>query len=113
MKNSQSYFLISGLFLVAFLYGSMIWYIFPIKSGMSWQGHLSGLLTGFLFALLFRKKIAQPEKYIWESPEYSEEDDPFMKHFDKDGNFIEQIDQGQEDDENTLSVNYIYKDSKD
>lgn len=110
---ARHYRLIALSFLVVFLYGSMIWYIFPIKSGMSWQGHLSGLLTGFLFALLFRKKIAKPEKYVWESPEYSEEDDPFMKHFDEDGNFIEHIDDGNDDEETTLSVNYIYKDSKD
>ncbi len=42
--------------IIIFLYGSMIWYVLPIKEGMSWEGHLSGLLTGFLFAFMFRKK---------------------------------------------------------
>lgn len=33
-------------------------------------------------------KIPIPE-YEWEKETYKEENDPFMKHFDKDGNFIE------------------------
>ena len=27
---------------VAFLYGSIVWGVFPIEVGVSWQGHLSG-----------------------------------------------------------------------
>lgn len=42
--------------IIIFLYGSMIWYVFPIKEGMSWEGHLSGFLVGLIFAILFRKK---------------------------------------------------------
>ncbi|MFK7834470.1 MAG: rhomboid family intramembrane serine protease [Winogradskyella sp.] len=86
---AKHYRLIALSLLVIFLYGSMIWYVFPIKSGMSWEGHLSGLITGLTFALFFRKQVAKPERYRWEQPDYNEEDDPFMKHFDEDGNFIE------------------------
>ena len=50
---ARHYRLIALSFLVVFLYGSMIWYVFPIKQGMSWQGHLSGLITGFIFAVVF------------------------------------------------------------
>jgi len=81
--------LIALSLLVIFLYGSMIWYVFPVKEGMSWEGHLGGLITGLVFALTFRKTIAKPKKYVWEQPEYDEENDPFLKHFDADGNFIE------------------------
>jgi membrane associated rhomboid family serine protease len=77
--------------LVIFLYGSMIWYVFPVKEGMSWEGHLGGLITGILFAIIFRKTIAKPEKYVWQQPDYKDDDDPFLKHFDADGNFIEHL----------------------
>ncbi len=42
--------------IIIFLYGSMIWYVLPIKEGMSWEGHLSGFLTGFIFAIIYRNK---------------------------------------------------------
>lgn len=77
--------------LVVFLYGSMIWYVFPVKEGMSWEGHLAGLITGFFFAIIFRKSVAKPERYVWQEPDYNEDDDPFLKHFDENGNFIESI----------------------
>ena len=86
---AKHYRLIALSLVVIFLYGSMIWYVFPIKSGMSWEGHLSGLITGLIFALIFRKQVAKPKRYVWEQPNYNEEDDPFMRHFDEDGNFIE------------------------
>ncbi|NRR91650.1 rhomboid family intramembrane serine protease [Winogradskyella undariae] len=86
---AKHYRLIALSLVVIFLYGSMIWYVFPIKSGMSWEGHLSGLITGLVFALIFRKQVAKPERYKWEEPDYNEDDDPFMKHFDENGNFIE------------------------
>ena len=82
---------------------------------MSWEGHLAGLLVGVVFALVFKKHIPAPKKYAWEEPHFNEEDDPFLKHFDKDGNFIEQ--RPEEDDgavENAPpKINYIYKEDQD
>lgn len=86
---AKYYRLIALSLVVIFLYGSLIWYVFPIKSGMSWEGHLGGLITGFVFAFIFKKQVAKPERYKWELPDYNEEDDPFMRHFDENGNFIE------------------------
>lgn len=59
--------------LVAFLYGSLIWGIFPIKEQMSWESHLMGLLAGALLAVFFRDHGPQRPKYSWEMEEDQEE----------------------------------------
>jgi membrane associated rhomboid family serine protease len=54
--------------IVFFIYGSMIWSIFPQEPGISYESHFFGALTGLLAALLFRgRDPAVPEKqYEWE-----------------------------------------------
>ncbi|WP_299525074.1 rhomboid family intramembrane serine protease [uncultured Lutibacter sp.] len=66
---------------VVFLYGSMVWYIFPMEERISWEGHLSGFLVGFTFAFLFRKEGPQPENFTFSKNE------EFEKLFDEQGNF--------------------------
>lgn len=118
---ARNYRLIALSFMVVFLYGSLVWYVFPIKEGMSWQGHLSGLLTGLVFALFFRKQIAKPERFIWEEETYDESNDAFMKHFDENGNFIERIEDSESEalldtsqsTQPSAKINYIYKENKD
>jgi membrane associated rhomboid family serine protease len=67
--------------IVVFLYGSTVWYIFPIEEQISWEGHLSGFLVGFIFAFIFKKNGPQPEKFVFShNPEF---DDMFDEH----GNF--------------------------
>lgn len=51
---------------VAFVYGSMIWGIFPIQPHVSWQGHLAGLIVGVLLAILYRNRGPQAPKYQYE-----------------------------------------------
>ena len=94
---AKYYRLVALSLLIIFLYGSMIWYVFPVKEGMSWEGHLAGLITGFLFSIFFRKSIVKPETYVWQQPDYNEDNDPFLKHFDEQGNFIEHIEPEIED----------------
>ncbi|WP_242131612.1 rhomboid family intramembrane serine protease [Aestuariivivens marinum] len=103
--------LIALSLLIVFLYGSMIWYTLPIEEGISWEGHLSGLIVGLAFALFFRKEIAKPKKYIWEQESYNEDEDPFLRHFDAEGNFIENL--GPESDNNQPKINYTYKEKKE
>lgn len=83
------YKLLALTFLVAFFYGSLVWYVLPIEDGISWEGHLSGAVTGVLLAIFTKSKTPEKKRYEWELDQYDEELDPFMRHFDKDGNFIE------------------------
>lgn len=51
---------------VAFVYGSMIWGIFPMKPHVSWQGHLAGLAVGVILAIIYRKQGPQTPKFQYE-----------------------------------------------
>ena len=86
---SKNFNLMALSLIVVFIYGSTIWYIFPIKENMSWEGHLSGFLVGILLAFIFKKNIPPNKTYNWQNENYDTTDDPFLQQFDKDGNFIE------------------------
>jgi membrane associated rhomboid family serine protease len=87
---TKYYRLVALSLLVIFIYGSMIWYVFPdIEAGISWEGHLGGLISGFVFAIYF--KTAEYKKlirYDWERPDYNAAEDKFLQRFDENGNFI-------------------------
>lgn len=59
--------------LVVFLYGSIMWGIFPFKTEISWEGHLFGALAGVLVAFNYRHEGPQPRVYQWEDEEDEEE----------------------------------------
>ena len=59
---------------ISFLYGSMIWGIFPNATQVSWEGHLSGFVAGILVAIFFRNEGPQRKKYQWEIEEELEKD---------------------------------------
>lgn len=86
---SKNFQLIALSLVVVFLYGSLLWYLFPIDEKISWEGHLSGFIVGVVFSLLFRKNIVENKKYEWEKDNYDPSLDPFMQQFDDEGNFIE------------------------
>lgn len=68
--------------IVIFLYGSIIWFVLPIKESISWEGHLSGFLVGLFFAFFYRKKGIVNEAYQFKET-------AFDLLFDENGNFIE------------------------
>ena len=51
---------------VAFVYGSMVWGLFPIEPRVSWEGHLAGAVAGVILAIIYRKRGPQAPKYIYE-----------------------------------------------
>jgi membrane associated rhomboid family serine protease len=61
--------------LVVFLYGSMIWGIFPLQPHISWESHLLGAVCGIVFAVYYRDQGIRQKKYSWEF-EDDDEDDP-------------------------------------
>ncbi len=77
----KHYRLVATSLVVIFLYGSMVWYILPIKTNISWEGHLSGFLMGFILAILYRKKGIVKEKFIFSKTD-------FDNQFDEYGNYI-------------------------
>ena len=84
---ARHYRLIALSFIVVFIYGSMIWYVTPMDPKISWEGHLSGLASGFVLAFVVNKGVEERPKYNWEDTEYDVEDDEFMKQFDENGIF--------------------------
>ena len=65
---------------VFFLYGSMIWGVFPLSPGVSFEYHLFGAIAGSLCAVVLRKRDPLPERkrYDWEE----EADDIETDHID-------------------------------
>ena len=93
---------------VVFMYGGMLWYVFPLKDGISWEGHLSGFVVGVFLAFLLPNHVTKPKQYAWEQEDYNEEEDEFLKHFDKDGNFIEHKEE-EEEVSSALKITYHFK----
>tara|TARA_R110002050_G_scaffold18755_7_gene54452 strand:- start:11936 stop:12667 length:732 start_codon:yes stop_codon:yes gene_type:complete len=106
---TKHYRLVALSLVVVFIYGSMLWYIFPIKDEISWEGHLSGFVIGLFFAIFIKVPVPSIKKFDWEREDYNEEDDEFLKHFDAHGNFIERKPEPEEE----IKITYHYKPDKD
>ena len=49
---------------VAGLYGSILWGVLPYRPGVSWEGHLCGLLAGIGMAILFRSQRSAGDRVV-------------------------------------------------
>lgn len=87
---TKYYRLVALSLAVIMFYGGMIWYVFPkVDETISWEGHLAGMVTGFMLAIFL--KIPDYEKvikYEWEHPNYDPSQDKFMQRFDENGVFV-------------------------
>ena len=63
--------LIAISLVVVFLYGSMVWHLFPWHPHdiVSWEGHLAGGITGTILSVVYRKQGPQPPIPSWEEEE--------------------------------------------
>jgi membrane associated rhomboid family serine protease len=72
----RKYFrLIALSLLIVFLYGSMVWGIFPgVYRNVSWESHMLGFFSGIVLAVWFRHEGPQAPVYEWLEEEEKEEE---------------------------------------
>ena len=76
IRRNRSLVIVS--LLVVFLYGSLIWGIYPryaIQNHISWEGHLAGLVMGVVLAIYYKKEGPQREIYEEEDDDDDIDDD--------------------------------------
>jgi len=69
--------LIAISLIVVFLYGNIVWHLFPweVYNRISWEGHLSGAVVGFVLAVIYRKKGPQKPIKVWDDEDEDESED--------------------------------------
>ncbi|PLX13997.1 MAG: hypothetical protein C0594_00580 [Marinilabiliales bacterium] len=73
--------LLSISLIVIFLYGSMIWGIFPMDKKISWESHLMGGISGGLMAIFYRKQGPKAVRFSWETEDNKHEDEMDKESF--------------------------------
>ena len=97
--------------LTTFLYGGIIWGIFPQffpQKNISWESHLMGLMAGAMLAIYYKKTGPQRIKYEWETEEDDDADGD--ENDDSDNNHGDDPDQSRN---STGSSEVIYHYKKD
>jgi membrane associated rhomboid family serine protease len=92
--------------LVVFLYGSIMWGIFPLKTEISWEGHLFGALAGILVAFNYRKEGPQPRAYVWE-----EEEEDLALNSEQES--INEPPNNYSNKEDSINIRFVYKEKKE
>lgn len=103
--------LIAISLLMLFLYGSMVWGIFPspIDPKISWMGHLCGAVAGLLLAIYYRREGPQNKKYQWQLDEEREKE--LEKYYGKQEEYpywMDGLDSSLDSNAKPLNIRYIY-----
>jgi membrane associated rhomboid family serine protease len=75
--------------LIIFIYGGMVWGIFPMKEQVSWESHLMGLIAGIVIAIFYRHQGPQRKEYEWNEDSYTNEDFETFENEDKSNEIAE------------------------
>lgn len=72
----RKYYRLTALsMLIVFIYGEMVWGLFPgIYKNISWESHMLGFVSGIFLALLYRNEGPQRPVYEWMEEEEEEEE---------------------------------------
>ncbi len=72
----RKYFRLVALsLLIVFLYGSMVWGIFPdIYQDVSWESHMLGFISGIILSVVYRKEGPQQPVIEWPDEDECEEE---------------------------------------
>ena len=58
--------------LVVFLYGSLLWGVFPILPRISWESHFWGAAAGVIMAIMYKhvpSAVSDPQPIVWDEEE--------------------------------------------
>lgn len=92
-RNKQ---LISLSFAVIFLYGSLVWGLFPIDVKISFEAHVWGFVAGIVLAIYYRNQGPQKIEHHWDEENEKIDDDPYWM-------------EGISIEPKEIKVNYIFK----
>lgn len=101
---------------VVFIYGSLIWGMFPFIPDVSWEAHLFGFLAGVYFSVHFLKEGPLNDPIPeWMTQEDEEETDPIKTelksdHFD---NTALPVNKESADARQALRIHYSYREKED
>lgn len=100
--------LIAISLLMLFMYGSMVWGIFPspLDPQISWMGHLCGAVAGVLLAFYYRKQGPQKKVYQWELDEIEAANNPYVE--EEYPYWMEGVDSSMDTKARPLNIRYIY-----
>lgn len=92
--------------MVVFLYGGIVWGVFPLKEEMSWEGHLFGAIAGVLVAYNYRKEGPKRREHKWEEESEGQEVFPYWQESPS------QEPPPPEKPANDIIIHYVYKEKE-